>query len=156
MLSFPYPDEPLASPPPPSLPAGATVRWRPLVPVRVLGPGGQSRSFARAVFDPCADDTVLPMGLATVLGIPLRSASGHVVRWRGQAFPLRFGRVELELSEDQGAFWRWPAVVSFSPAPILYPILGTCGCLQFSAPRFRGEDRVMEIDTNRSYPGTKV
>src|SRR5260370_15416486 len=52
MLSFPYQDEPLSGPPPPSLPSGSTVRWRPLVPVRVFGPGGRSRLFARAVFDP--------------------------------------------------------------------------------------------------------
>jgi hypothetical protein len=55
MLSFPYQDEPLSGPPPPSLPSGSTVRWRPLVPVRVFGPGGRSRLFAKAVFDPCAE-----------------------------------------------------------------------------------------------------
>jgi hypothetical protein len=64
--------------------------------------------------------------------------------------------VELELSDDTGAVWRWPAVVGFSPAPMRYPILGTCGCLQFFDPRFRGEDRIVEIETNRSYPGTKA
>jgi hypothetical protein len=37
-----------------------------------------------------------------------------------------------------------------------YPILGNCGCLQFFDARFRGEDRVVEIETNRSYPGTKA
>jgi hypothetical protein len=155
MLSFPYQDEPLGALPPPSLPPGATVRWRPLVPVRVLEPGGRSRSFTRAVFDPCADDTVFALGLATVLGVLLRPDTGHVVRWRGQAYPLRFGDVELELSDDKGEVWRWPAVISFSPAPMRYPILGTCGCLQFFDSRFRGEDRVVEIETNRSYPGTK-
>jgi hypothetical protein len=39
MLRFPYQDEALTGPPPPSLPAGAVVRWRPLVPVTILGPG---------------------------------------------------------------------------------------------------------------------
>jgi hypothetical protein len=99
---------------------------------------------------------MLALGLATVLGIPLRAATGHVVRWRGQAYPLRFGDVELELCDDTGAVWRWPAVVSFSPAPMPYPILGTCGCLQYFDPTFRGEDRIVEIETNRSYPGTKA
>jgi hypothetical protein len=155
MLSFPYQDEPLSGPPPPSLPSGSTVRWRPLLPVRVFGPGGRSRLFARAVFDPCADDTVLSLGLATALGIPLRPTTGHVVRWRGQAHLLRFGDVDLELCDDAGATWRWPAVVGFSPAPTPHPILGNCGCLQFFDPTFRGEDRMVEIETNRSYPGTK-
>ncbi len=156
MLSFPYQDEPLGGSPPPSLSSGTTVRWRPLVPVRVIGPGGQSRSFTRAVFDPCADDTVLPLGLAAVLSIPLRPDTGHVVRWRGQTHPLRFGDVELELSDDTGAVWRWPAIVGFSPAPMRYPILGTCGCLQFFDAQFRGGDRMVDIETNRSYPGTKT
>jgi hypothetical protein len=31
MLRFPYLPEPLGGPPPPSLPAGATARWRPLL-----------------------------------------------------------------------------------------------------------------------------
>jgi len=33
MLQFAYQDEALGGRPPPSLPASATVRWRPLVPV---------------------------------------------------------------------------------------------------------------------------
>ena len=80
MLSFPYRDEPLAGLAPPSLPPGSTVRWRPLVPVRVLGPGGRSRSFTRAVFDPCADDIVFALGLATVLGISTKTAESHRTR----------------------------------------------------------------------------
>jgi hypothetical protein len=156
MLSFSYQSEPLTGSPPPSLPSGAVVRLRSLVPIRIIGLGGRSRSFTRPVFDACADDTILTLGLATVLGIPLRPPTGHIVRWRGQPYPLRFGDVELELSDDSGQVWRWPAVVSFSPAPMSYPILGTCGCLQFFDARFRGDDRVVDIETNSSYPGTRT
>jgi hypothetical protein len=60
MLRFPYQDEPLSGPAPPSLAPGATVRWRPLVPVTVIGPAGRVRDFGRAVVDPAADDTVFP------------------------------------------------------------------------------------------------
>jgi hypothetical protein len=60
MLWFPYQDEPLAGPPPPSLSAGATVRWRPLVPVDILAPTGPVRHFGRAVLDPAADDMRSP------------------------------------------------------------------------------------------------
>src|SRR5207302_292212 len=112
--------------------------------------------FTRAVFDPCADDTVFAADLAPLLGIILRAPIGHVVRWRGQTYPLHFGDVELELTDDSGAVWRWPAVVSFSPAPMRYPILGTCGCLQFFDARFRGADRIVEIETNSTYPGSKA
>ena len=78
-----------------------------------------------------------------------------MVRWRGQAHPLRFGDVELELCDDNAEVWRWAAVVGFSPALIRYPILGTGGCLQFFDALFRGEDKIVEIETNRSYQGTK-
>jgi hypothetical protein len=34
--------------------------------------------------------------------------------------------------------------------------LGICGYLEFFDALFRGTDRVTEIDTNRTYPGTKT
>src|SRR5262245_47324800 len=99
MLRFPYQDEPLTGPPPPTLPAGGTVRWRPLVPVEVIGPAGISRQFARAVVDPAADDTVFPIDTASRIGAQFRPDTGHRVRWRGQLHPLRFGAVELLLDD---------------------------------------------------------
>lgn len=153
MLRFPYQDEPLQGTPPPSLPPGTANRWRPLIPLTVIGPTGQWRTFVRALLDPGADDTVLPLALASLLGVVLRPDGGHGLRWRGQGFSLRFGDVDLELS-DGSQVWRWPAVVGFSPAPIRYPILGLAGCLQFFDARYRGLDRIVELETNSSYPGT--
>jgi hypothetical protein len=107
MLRFPYQDEALTGPPPPSLPAGAVVRWRPLVPVTIFGPGGLFRDFGRAVVDPAADDTVFPLDTVQRLGIALRPDTGHRIRWRGQLHPLRFGDANLLLT-DNGSVWRWP------------------------------------------------
>jgi hypothetical protein len=61
--------------------------------------------------------------------------------------------VELELADGISAF-RWQAMIGFSPAPIRYPLLGTAGCLQYFNTKFRGEDRIVEIDATLSYPGT--
>lgn len=97
ILRFPYQEEPLQGPPPPSLPKSAQSRWRPLVPVTVHGPVGTSVSLGRALVDPGADDTILPFDLATLLGVPFLTATGHALRWRGQRFILRFGVIELEL-----------------------------------------------------------
>src|SRR5947209_18630754 len=155
MLRFPYQDEPLTGPAPPSLSPHATVRWRPLVPLTVIGPGGIVRDFGRAVLDPAADDTVLPLAIARRLGAPLRPDTGHRVRWRGQLRPLRYGDVELLLTDNRSV-WRWPAVVGFSPAPLRYPILGQAGCLQFMDTRFLGADLLVELETNRTYPGTRT
>jgi hypothetical protein len=153
MLWFPYQDEPLAGPPPPSLPAGATVRWRPLVPVDILAPTGLVRRFGRAVLDPAADDTVFPHDTARRLGIRFLPDTGQRLRWRGHLHPLRFGDVELLLADD-ASVCRWPAVVAFSPAPIRYPILGNCGCLQFFDVRYLGADRLAGLIPNRSFPGS--
>ena len=155
MLRFPYQDEPLTNPPPPSLPALATVRWRPLVPVTIFGPTGKRRFFPRALLDPGADDTVFPLPIAGLLGVALLADGGHGLRWRGQGYSLRFGDVALELS-DGLEVWQWSAIVGFSQAPIRYPILGICGCLQFFDARFLGQTRFVELETNGSYPGTTI
>src|SRR5713226_7261860 len=106
MLRFPYQGELLTGPPPPSLHAGATVRWRPLVPVDILGPTGLVRRFGRAVLDPAADDSVFPLDTARRLRVRLRPDTGHRLRWRGQLHPLRFGDVELVLADD-ASVCRW-------------------------------------------------
>lgn len=153
MLEFAYQDEPLGGPPPPSLPPSATVRWRPLVPVRIVGPTGRQRFFSRAVLDPGADDTVFPLAMASVLGVTLRLPTGHGLRWRGQAYPLRFGDVELELSDGLETC-RWPAVIAFSQAPIRYPTLGLSGTLPYFDATFLGDDRRVRLGANRSFAGT--
>jgi len=153
MLRFPYQDEPLTGPAPPTLPGSATVRWRPLVPVEVIGPAGASRQFGRAVVDPAADDVVFPIDTAARIGVVLRPDTRHRVRWRGQLHALRFGDVELIL-DDGTAVLRWLAIVGFLPAAIRYPILGQGGCLQFLDAKFFGLDQVVTLEPNPSYPGT--
>src|SRR5262249_31425257 len=94
-----------------------------------------------------------PLVTARWINVSLRVDTGHRVRWRGQVHPLRFGDVELVLDHGM-AVWRWRTVVGFSPAAIRYPILGTAGCLQFIDARFRRADLIVELETNRTYPGT--
>ncbi len=106
MLHFPYQDEPLAGPAPPSLAVGAVIRWRPLVPVDIVGTAGMVQHFGRAVLDPAADDTVFPLVTAGWIRVVLRSDTGHRVRWRGQVHALRFGDVELSL-DDSHSVWQW-------------------------------------------------
>jgi hypothetical protein len=153
MLQFPYQPVPLTGPPPASLLPSATARWRPFAPVTIVGPTGVSRHFKRALVDPGADDTVFPLDIVTKLQVVLRPNTGHGIRWRGQLYPLRYGDVELQLAEGN-LLCRWAAVVCFSNAPIPYRILGYAGCLEFFDVRFRGADRLVEIEPNRAYTGT--
>lgn len=153
MLRLPYQAEPLTGPTAPSLPAGTVVRWRPLVPITIVGPATRPARFLRAVVDTGADDTIFPLDTVQLIGAVLRPDSGHRLRWRGQLHALRFGDVELVL-DDGAEVWRWPATVAFSPAPIRYPILGVAGCLQFMDTRFRGADLIIELETNHTFPGS--
>jgi hypothetical protein len=105
--------------------------------------------------DPGADDTIFPFDVAAQLLLVLRPESGHGIRWQGQHHPLRFGDVELELSDAQSGV-RWPTTVGFTTARIRYPLLGLAGCLQFFRATFLGDQRAVEIDINPTFPGTTV
>ncbi len=109
-------------------------------------------NFVRALVDSGADDTVLPLDVADLLGVSFLPATGHSLRWRGQRQPMRFGQVTLELADDEGNALAWPAVVAFTNTPISYPLLGICGCLEFFDVSFRGADRLVELESNASFP----
>jgi len=121
--------------------------------VTIIGPTGVSRRFQRALVDPGADATVFPLELVDRLRVMLRPDTGHKLRWRGQAYQLRYGDVALELA-DGGALYRWATVVCFLAAPIPYRILGYSGGLEFFNVTFRGADQIVELEPSLSYPGT--
>ena len=152
MLQFPYQPVPLIGTPPPSLPATTTAHWRPFVPMTIIAPSGRSRTFNRVLVDPGSDDTVFPMAIVSRLHVTLRPDTAHRLRWRGQLYELRFGDVDLQMTDDVTTY-RWPATVGFSDAPIPYRILGYAGCLQFFDVTFRGDERFVELEPNRLYPG---
>src|SRR5690348_5419657 len=118
---------------------GSSQSWRPLVPVRILGPQGAFRDFGRAILDTGSDDTLFGANTAALIGAVLEPP-GLAVRWHGQLYPVRFAMVELKLT-DYATHWRWPARVGFTPAPLRYPILGQRGALQYFNAEFLGELR---------------
>ena len=128
---------------------------RPLIPVKILGPTGLFRDFPQAVVDTGADDTVFPINMVPSLGHKLLPFSGQGIRWRGQLHALRFGAAEPEIAAN-GMVWRWLAIVGLTPAPIRYPILGQAGFRQFMDARFLGADLAVELESNRTYPGTQT
>lgn len=152
ILRFPYLDEPLYASPPPSLPDNVQRRWRPLIPLSVQALNRRFLTFGRALVDPGADDTVLPIDIAELLAVSLYPATSHSLRWRGQRYLLRYGDVKLELVDDEGNVLAWPATVGFTAAPVRYPLLGICGCLEFLDATFRGAERIIELQPNLSFP----
>lgn len=152
ILRFPYLEERLGGPPPPSLPPTARGRWRPLVPVTLAGPTGASTLFPRALLDSGADDTLFPLDVAVQLGVPLLPATGHAMRWRGQQQPLRYGSVVLELADAAGSLVRWPTVIAFTAVGVRYPLLGIAGCLEYMDARFLGKLREVELEPTDAIP----
>jgi hypothetical protein len=152
-LQFPYVDEPLRSPAPPSLPAAAKDRWRPLVPITIIGTGGTSLSFGKALVDPGADDTIFPLDVANLLGVSLLAATGHAMRWQGQRLSLRYAPVELQLVDDQGSYFRWPAVVALTTVAMRYPLLGMAGFLEYFDVKFLGARHEIEFEQNSTFRG---
>ena len=152
ILRFPYLEEPLHGPPPPSLPQTAQRRWRPLVPLTISGPTAGSAFFPRALLDSGADDTLFPLDVAVQLGVSLLPVTGHAMRWRGQQQPLRYGNVVLELADATGNLLRWPAVIAFTPVNIRYPLLGIAGGLEYLDARFLGKLREVELEPNDAFP----
>lgn len=140
MLRFPYR---------PDLQTGAP-NWRPIVFLFVEGPNGRVRS--KGLLDTGSADTVLPIRLATALGIHLAPATTGLV-WRGQHYPMQFGEVDFELATDSMGY-QWRTRVGFSPAPLKYFLLGIRGCLQFFDATFCGKDLAVDLTINRSFLGT--
>jgi aspartyl protease len=151
-LRFPYLEELLKGPPPPSMPASATGRWRPLVPVVLHSPTGGFFQFARALVDSGADDTIFPLRMISHLGLPLLVDTRHGIRWQGQVVASRYALVELELADATGNSLRWPATVAVTSGNLPYPLLGVSGCLEFMDAKFLGKDRLLELEPNADFP----
>ncbi len=126
---------------------------RPYVSVRIRGPAA-ARRLKHALLDAGSQDTLFPAELAERLGIVL-GGEQQAIRWRGQRFAVEFQIVELEIAEG-GTVWRWRARAGFTPAPLAYALIGQRGCLEFLDATFRGADQVVELDTNRAFPGTVI
>lgn len=123
---------------------------RPVISIRVRGPVA-ARRLKSALLDTGSQDTLFPMELAEPLGILLGSKR-EAIKWRGQRFWVEFQDVELELMQND-VVWRWRARVGFTPTPLAYALLGQRGCLDFLDARFCGADQVVDLETNRAFPG---
>ena len=88
-------------------PAHASTRiWRPIVPIRVFGPAGIRLAFG--LLDTGADETKLPMELATHLGIEIdTSEPARFVGVAGQQAKGFYGKdVGFELRQNNRSY-RW-------------------------------------------------
>jgi hypothetical protein len=137
----------------PTLPTA--VLYRPEVPLRVLGPGGDASVLA--LVDTGADHTLLPRTIGDAIGAVIDDTR----RWpvggiAGQEIELAPGDIDLELMGG-GQTFQWQATVGF--ATFTEPedeviVLGHTGFLDFFRVLFDGHLRELEVLPAPNFPGT--
>lgn len=152
MLEFPYLSRRISHQASPNLPSGTQFRFRPVITATIIETTDLRQT--NAVLDTGSDECLFPSSFLKLIGGTPRSDSGHAITWRGTRYPPVYVDVSLRL-DDLASNYQWGATVAFTPAPIKYALLGMTGCLQYFDARFRGADKVVELEANWTYPGTE-
>jgi hypothetical protein len=128
-----------------------TTVWRPTAQVILHGPLGSVR--LNALFDPGADQTMLPRQFADALGIAVDDERPGSVRGvGGSPVIVHPGEADLELVGPP-EFFRWRAAIRFGPGN--HALLGQLGALEFFTATFDYYRRYFELVPNERYPGSK-
>jgi hypothetical protein len=139
--------------PVPSL-AGATVRYRPIIPIRMFGPLGSR--LLDGCLDSGSDDSVFPLSVARKLGIDLTGAAqGEAHPVGGAKIPYAYAAVTLRLT-DGVETCEWRATVGFVDLPLRWALLGHAGFLDLFDSELRGDRREVFMTPNRQFPGSHL
>jgi len=136
----------------PSL-GGGTIRYKPVIPMTVIGPRTQETPFV--LVDPGSDDIVFPMALAQRIGLDLSQAPQRQSQGVGtsQPVPVFYAPVILLLSDSIQTV-RWRATVGFVAVVLRFSLFGIAGGLQFFRTTLDGV-RELEIIPDASLPVTQ-
>ncbi len=131
---------------------GRLFRPRPLVMTSITGP---KDTFADlALLDTGSDDSVFHDRVARRIGLDLSNApTGMAGGVGGGPVQVRFAQVALRLT-DGSEFREWTAWIGFTPVPLVQPLLGYAGCLQYFHANFLGDQEAVELTVNTLYPGS--
>ena len=130
---------------------GATVRYRPIVPIHILAP--QQLPPVDACIDSAADDTVFPSHFATRLGIDLAAApKGQARLLGGTLIPVRYASVTVLLSDGYETC-EWDATIGFAAVPMRWALLGHAGFLEYFDVHLLGALRQSTVLPNSAFLG---
>jgi hypothetical protein len=122
--------------------------YRPMVPIRVIGPGGSYELLGLA--DSGADDVLLPEFLIERLGITIEPSDRIVISGiTGEATLAQYGTVDLELARGARPY-RWSALVGFYGRT--KTVLGHVGFLDHFTATFNGRQRQLTLQSNGTAP----
>ncbi len=149
MLRFPYTRVNLRRPAP-SL-SGAVIRYLPFLEVGVEGPSGTI--VRRMRLDSGADDTILPVLVASQLGIDLNGAPlGQAEAAGGAIITYPCARVTLRISDGVESCV-WDATVGFLSVSRQTGLAGLAGFLDFFDATLHGQGREFTLQPNASFSG---
>ena len=126
---------------------------RPVITVRISG----LRSDAQwdALVDTGADETLLPLSLAELLGVDLdRDATSQAAGISGDRLTIFYGDVEFQITAGNEAIGWHTTVgfVDFGSTDDEVIILGHGGCLDYFTALFDGESAELELTANSHLP----
>lgn len=125
--------------------SGAGVVFRPVIPVRILGP--ESRLLFRGLLDTGADETIITQAMAEVVGAtPIANAEGRIISAGGEV-RLSYARVGIELGSGPECY-RWTATVGVAETEWDEALLGFPGFLEYFDALFLGHALQVELARN--------
>lgn len=133
---------------------GATEIFRPEIVVHLIGSAGDV--FTLGLIDTGADSVVIGLTIAKRIGARLdRRHEWTIHGFAGQTLKATLGHVEVELAgRNESLCWQ------MSVAVVNYPeasneelvVLGQTGFLEYFDVRLFGEEHVVELKANASFP----
>jgi hypothetical protein len=127
---------------------------RPVIPLRLTGRTG-SKEIPQAYVDTGSVEVMVPLSSTEEIGVHFEDNGTLKMRWKGVPTLVRFGEVELRMSDGRFTC-TWSALVRFIDAELPVPLLGHFGFLQYLNATFRGAKRVLELELNRDFRGSIV
>jgi hypothetical protein len=122
--------------------------YRPIVPVFIHGP--RDSLLIRPLLDSGADFTLLPLSVATAIGVDLdMDRIGTVGGIEGGSLATYSSDVEFELN-DGNERYRWSATVRFAAGNNM--LLGHLGFLEFLIATLDHHNRTFSLEPGAGFP----
>jgi hypothetical protein len=136
-------------------PSGVVIlQQRPLLPVRIGGPGGWSLPLA-GILSCGSDITVFRDEDAEDIQVDLSQIpEEHALTDTGLALPCRLALVMVRITDAAGETCEWQTKVGFTNFPLVWPLLGHTGFLEYFTTSLLGESGEAILSRNPKFTGT--